>query len=73
METLYYKNESINQKSTRFRINCLYCPALQIETKRKKFLFCCLFYKIKLTWSGYNMYADHFTRFNKEQCPVKRI
>jgi hypothetical protein len=72
MEILYFKDK-INQKSTRFRINCLFCPALNIETKRKKFSFGCLFYKIKFTWSGYKTFNDHFNRFDKEQCPVKQI
>jgi len=73
MENLYFKDGLISQKSTRFRINCLYCPALQIDPKKRKYIFHCLFYKIKLTWSNYNMYANHFTRFEKEQCPVIQI
>jgi hypothetical protein len=71
MEVIYFKNNEPSQKSTRMRNSCIACQNRYTSTRRKKYCFECIKYKITLNFSRYSSFNHHFIKYN--DCPVKEI
>jgi hypothetical protein len=68
---IYFKDGKSSQKSTRLRTACICCPNFQkseLPRSKTKWLFSCVKFKIRLTFSGYSNYNQLLN--HEHDCPV---